>query len=70
MEKRGGEPGGQGVGVCLDVCSGSERWREGVFRKLFTGGWRNVHEFDTFYCTFSIILRNSRKKNNEAKNKY
>lgn len=49
MEKKGSEPGGQeGEGG-----SGSE-WG-------FTEGWRNVHESFLFYCTFSIILRNSSK---------
>lgn len=50
MEKKGSEPGGQeGEGG-----SGSE-WG-------FTEGWRNVHESFLFYCTFSIILRNSDKE--------
>lgn len=54
MEKRGREPGGQGEGgSVVRSLSGSE-WG-------FTGGWRNVHESFLFYCTFSIILRNSSK---------
>lgn len=49
----GGEGGGKGW---LVVTNGGELVRRGRRRR------RNVHESFRFYCTFSIILRNSGEK--------
>lgn len=38
----------------------------GAFRMGFTGRRRNVHESLWFYCTFSIILRNSSEERREV----